>query len=167
MWLLHMLPTSILEYVVNSVLVIGIISTVVSFVFLSPISKLTPGILGYSKLIQAVSLIILCIGIYINGGYNTEKIWRNKVEAMEEKLKIAEAKSQEVNEVIKEKIVYKTQTIKEKGENIITYLDREIVKKEEIVKFIEVCPIPADIIKIHNLATDMNLQTVDSDKNKK
>ncbi len=167
MWLLHMLPISIIEYIVNSILIIGITFTVLSFVFLSPILRLLPAIAGYYRLIQIISIVILCAGIYVKGGYSTEKMWRDRVQEMEEKLKIAEAKSEEVNDVVKEKIVYKNTIIKQKGDEIIKYIDREVIKKEEVVKFLEVCPIPVDIIKLHNEATRINILLEEANKAKK
>lgn len=167
MWLLHLLPTSMLEYIVNSILFIGITLTILSFVFLSPMLRMLPAIAGYYKVLQIISLVILCAGIYAKGGYTTEKIWRDKVEEVEKKLKIAEAKSGEVKVVIQEKVVYKNKVVREKAEEIIRFVDREVVKKEEVVKFLEVCPIPIDIIKLHNEATKINLLVQEAQKGKK
>lgn len=167
MWLLHLLPTSMLEYIVNSILFIGITLTILSFVFLSPMLRMIPAIAGYYKVLQIISLVILCAGIYVKGGYTTEKIWRDKVEEVEKKLKIAEAKSGEVKVVIQEKVVYKNKVVREKAEEIIRFVDREVVKKEEVVKFLEVCPIPIDIIKLHNEATKINLLVQEAQKGKK
>lgn len=167
MWLLHMLPTALLDYVVNSILIIGITLTVLSFLFLSPVLRLIPAIAGYYKVFQFISVAILCTGIYVKGGYSTEKIWRDKVAEVEEKLRIAENKSDKVNEVIKEKVVYKNLIIKEKGDEIIKYVDREVIKKEEVVKFLENCPIPVDIIKIHNQGAKINVLVEEANKGKK
>ena len=167
MWLLHMLPTSLLEYVVNSILIIGITLTALSFVFLSPVLRLMPAIAGYYKIVQIISLVILCAGIYVKGGYSTEKLWRDKVAEVEEKLKIAESEAEQVNEVIKEKVVFKNLVIKEKGDEIIKYVDREIIKKEEVVKFIETCPIPVDIIKLHNQGAKINVLVEEANRGKK
>ena len=50
----------------------------------------------------------------------------------------------------------KTKVIKGKTEYITQYLDREVVKNQEIIKYIENCPVPKEIINIHNQAVDMN-----------
>ena len=55
-----------------------------------------------------------------------------------------------------EKIVRKDKIIKQKGDDIIKYIDREIVKKEEVIKYIENCPVPKDIIDAHNAAATLN-----------
>ena len=167
MWLLQLLPNTLLEYTVNSILFIGIILTVLSFVFLSPLLRLIPGMIGYYKIIQIVSLLILCTGLYVKGGYNTEKVWRERVEAVENKLKAAELKAGEVKVVIQEKVVFKDRIVKTRAEEIIKYVDREVVKKEEVVKFLEVCPIPLDIIKIHNDAARINFIVEEASKSSK
>ena len=75
---------------------------------------------------------------------------------MEEKVKLAEEQATNKNIEIQEKIVTKTKIVKEKGKDIVQYIDREIVKKEEIVKYIEQCPVPKEIIDLHNQATELN-----------
>ena len=82
-----------------------------------------------------------------------------RVKELEEKVKIAEEKSKEKNVEIQEKVVTQTKVVKEKGKDIIQYIDREVVKKEEIVKYIENCPVPKDIIDAHNAAAILNKAT--------
>ena len=98
----------------------------------------------------------MVLGVWLRGGYDTEMAWRDKVAKLEEQVKIAEQKSQETNTVIQEKVVEKTKVIKGKTEYITQYLDREVVKNQEIIKYIENCPVPKEIINIHNQAVDMN-----------
>jgi L-cysteine desulfidase len=96
------------------------------------------------------------LGVWLRGGYDTEMAWRAKVAEAEARVAVAEQQSKETNTVIEQKIVEKTKVIKGKTEYITQYLDREVVKKEEIIKYIEQCPVPKEIIDIHNQAADMN-----------
>lgn len=153
MWIFGFLPDSAIEFMINALLIVGGLSTVISLVFLSPLLRAMPGMAGYHRLIQVVSISILGIGIYLKGGYQTEQTWKKRVALVEEKLRIAEAKSEVVNVIVQEKIVNKDRIIKERGEEIIKYLDREVIRIKEVEKFIEVCPIPVDIIRLHNSAT--------------
>jgi hypothetical protein len=82
--------------------------------------------------------------------------WRDKVKESEARVAIAEAQSKETNTVIEQKVVEKTKVIKGKTEYITQYLDREIIKNQEIIKYIENCPLPKEIIDIHNQAAEMN-----------
>jgi L-cysteine desulfidase len=103
-----------------------------------------------------VGIVLLVLGVWLRGGYDVEISWRAKVAEAEARVAIAEQKSQETNTVIEQKIVEKTKVIKGKTEYITQYLDREVVKKEEIIKYIEQCPVPKEIIDIHNQAAEMN-----------
>ena len=96
------------------------------------------------------------LGVWLRGGYDVEMSWRAKVADVEAKIAIAEKQSQETNTVIEQKIVEKTKVIKGKTEYITQYLDREVIKKEEIIKYIEQCPVPKEIIDLHNQATELN-----------
>jgi hypothetical protein len=111
---------------------------------------------NYVKILQPVGIILLVLGVWLRGGYDTEMAWRAKVAEAEARVAAAEQKSQETNTVIEQKIVEKTKVIKGKTEYITQYLDREVVKKEEIIKYIEQCPVPKEIIDIHNQAAEMN-----------
>lgn len=156
MWLLHLLPDSLLEFIVNAVLILGVVLTLLSFFVLNRILRLIPGLASYHTVIQLISVIILAAGLYFKGGYVTEMMWREEVKRVQEELDKAKNKAAEVVVQIEEKVVFKDRVVKERAETIIQYVDREIVKKEEIVKYIENCPVPNEIISIHNEATMLN-----------
>ena len=156
MWLLHLLPDSFLEFIVNAVLLLGIILTFLSFFVLNRILRFIPVLAGYVTPIQVVSVLILTAGVYFKGGYVTEMMWREEVKKVQEELDKAKNKAAEVVVQVEEKVIFRDRVIKEKGETLIQYVDREIVKKEEVVKYIENCPVPAEIIDIHNQAAQIN-----------
>jgi L-cysteine desulfidase len=110
----------------------------------------------YAGVLKPIGIVILVLGVWLRGGYDTEMAWRAKVAEAEARVAAAEQKSQETNTVIEQKIVEKTKVIKGKTEYITQYLDREVVKKEEIIKYIEQCPVPKEIIDIHNQAAELN-----------
>lgn len=156
MFILHLLPDSILEFIVNAVLILGIISTLLSFFVLNRILRLIPGLASYHTAIQIASVIILAAGLYFKGGYTTEMIWRAEVAQLKEDLDKAKNKAAEVVTVVEEKVIYKDKIIREKAQTLVQYIDREVVKKEEVVKYIENCPVPNDLIDIHNQAAKIN-----------
>jgi hypothetical protein len=118
--------------------------------------KFVPFVSTYRLPIQVISALLLVFGVWMEGGIVNEAKWEARVKELEEKVKIAEEKSTEKNVEIQERVVTQTKVVKEKGRDIIQYIDREVVKKEEIVKFIENCPIPKDIIDAHNAAATLN-----------
>lgn len=156
MWILHLLPDSILAFVVNLVLVAGIILTILSFFVLNRILRLVPGLAAYHTAIQIVSVIILAAGLYFKGGYNTEMMWREEVAKVQRELEVAKNRAQEKIIEVQERVVYKDRIVREKGQTLIQYVDREVIKKEEVVRYIENCPVPNELINIHNEATKLN-----------
>jgi hypothetical protein len=115
-----------------------------------------PFIKTYKLAIQIISLLVLVLGVYLEGGLADYKEWELRVKEMEAKVAQAEAKSANTNVEIQEKIVEKTKVIREKGRDIVQYIDKEVVKKEEVIKYIEICPVPKDIIDLHNQAAELN-----------
>jgi hypothetical protein len=156
MWILSFLADDALNIIINVILWLGIVLTFLSFFVINRILRLFPVIANYHLIIQIVSVIILLGGVYLKGSYSTEMIWREKVKIVENQLKAAEIAAGKINVIIEEKVVYKDRIIKEKGETQIKYIDRVIKQKEEIIKYIEQCPIPKDIIIEHNLATQVD-----------
>ncbi len=156
MWLLSFLPDTLLMYIVNIVLFAGIISFILAFFVLHKILNKIPSLSKYVTIIQIVSAVLLTAGIYFKGGYTTEMMWRDRVKELEAKVAAAEAESKKENVVIQEKIVKQKEFIKGKTEYITQYIDKEVVKKEEVIKYVERCPVPQPIIDAHNAAAVMN-----------
>ena len=114
MWLLHLLPDSFLIWIINILLTGGLIGMVVGFFG----SKL-PFVGTYARIIQIASIIAFCIGLYWKGGYSVEQDWRERVAEMEEKVRISEEKSKEINTVIETKYKDRVKKITETKEVII------------------------------------------------
>ena len=150
-WILSLIPNSVLIWIYYIMLTAGLFGLAAGWII-----KWIPGISAYKGPLQLAGVVLTAGSLYLLGGYSTEMAWRDKVAKLEEQIKIAEQKSQETNTVIQEKVVEKTKMIKGKTEYITQYLDREVVKNQEIVKYIENCPVPKEIINIHNQAADMN-----------
>ena len=146
MWILSILPDAAIHIIFG----LGILGTIAGFVL-----GFIPFIKNYKLAIQIISLVVLVFGVYLEGGLADYKEWELKVKEMEAKVAQAEAQSANKNTEIQEKIVEKTKVIREKGRDIIKYVDKEIVKKEEVIKYVENCPIPKEIIDAHNKAATM------------
>jgi hypothetical protein len=145
MFLLNFIPDALLLWIVNAILIAGIIGTVVAF-FFGFFVRFIPWIIPYRMLLQVVGLVLLIAGVYFKGGVSVELSWRERVAELEAKVAISEQKSKEVNEKI-----------------VTVYQDRVKVVKEtqvvvqEKIKTVEVkidsqCKITADTIDILNQA---------------
>jgi len=150
-WMLSLIPDAVLNWAYWAIIIAGLTGVLAGW-----LGRWIPFYGNYVKVLQPVGIVLLVLGVWLRGGYDTEMAWRDKVAKLEEQVKIAEQKSQETNTVIQEKVVEKTKVIKGKTEYITQYLDREVVKNQEIVKYIENCPVPKEIINIHNQAADIN-----------
>jgi uncharacterized membrane protein len=108
----------------------------------------TVSFLPQAKLIQAVSVVLVVFGTYMSGAVSNNEAWKKRVQELETKVAQAEAKSATVNTDIVEKIVTKTQVVKQRGQDIIKYVDREVVK------FDTTCVIPKEFVSTHNRAAE-------------
>ena len=147
MWILSILPDAAIHIIFG----LGILGTIAGFVL-----GFIPFVKTYQFAIQICSIIVLVFGVYLEGGLADYKEWELKVKEMEAKVAQAEAQSANKNVEIQEKIVEKTKVIREKGRDVIKYIDKEVIKKEEVIKYIENCPVPKEIIDLHNQATELN-----------
>jgi len=145
MFILSLLP----DAAIHIIFILGILGTIAGFVL-----GFIPFVKTYQFAIQICSIIVLVFAVYLEGGLADYKEWELKVKEMEAKMAQAEAQSANKNIEIQEKIVEKTKVIREKGKDIIQYIDKEVIKKEEVIKYIENCPVPKDVIDTLNKAAE-------------
>ena len=143
MFLLSFIPDALLAWVVNLVLLAGVIGFAASF-FFGFVVRYLPQVAPYRMIIQIVSIVLLVAGVYFKGGYSVEMSWRARVAELEEQVKIAEAKSQQANEDLDKVRQEKVKVIKEK----------QIVIQEKIktveVKIDSQCKVTSDSVDILN-----------------
>ena len=146
MWILSILPDAAIHIIFG----LGILGTIAGFVL-----GFIPLVKTYQFAIQICSIVVLVFAVYLEGGLADYKEWELKVKEMEAKMAQADAQSANKNIEIQEKIVEKTKVIREKGKDIIQYIDKEVIKKEEVIKYVENCPVPKDVIDTLNKAAGM------------
>ena len=162
MWILKWLPF----WIFYALLFLGLIGLAATYLMrFLPI----PALFIYKTPIQLISVVLIVIGTFMTGAIWNEEAWLQKVKELEAKVAESEAKASKANVDIQEKIVYKDKVIVQKGEEIIKYVDKfvtkevlkevqgpERVKIEEVIKYVENCPVPKDIIDLHNQAAELN-----------
>lgn len=102
MWILSLLPDSLLLYIINTILLVGAVGSFLSFFLLHKILNKFPALASYHLMIQVVSAVLLVAGIYLKGGYSVEMDWRERVREVEAKVSVAEEKSIEINKQLEE-----------------------------------------------------------------
>ena len=148
-WLLTLLPV----WIIHSVLGLGVLGLLIAF-FVQRI----PFVKTYGYLIKIFSSLLLVLGLFLQGALAYKESTALAVAKLEAKLAKAEAKSAQTNTVIVEKIVKDTEVIRTKGKTITEYVDREVVK------YNNVCPLPSEVIRAHNAAATMDPSKLEGDK---
>jgi len=136
MWILQFLP----NWIFYLTLLAGIAALLIThFVRVLP----------NAQLIKLASVATVLASIYMIGAISNNDAWLAKIKDLEVKVAEAEAKSATLNTDIVQKTVTKTQVIKERGQDIVKYVDREVVKYDTT------CVIPKEFVLIHNRAAEV------------
>lgn len=128
MFLLNFIPDALIVWIVNIILISGIVGTLVSW-FFDFFAKFIPQLYPIKLPLQIISLVLLATGVYFKGGSVVELKWRERVAELEAKIAIAETQSKVVNETIKTIYIDKVKTIKE--QQIV--IQEKIIEKEKII----------------------------------
>ena len=145
-WLIAFLP----HFVIPLLIVAGIAGLLAA----SFASKI-PFIAQYNLPVKLVSLVLLVCGIYLQGASDYKAATDKAVSELQVKLAQAEAKSAQTNTEIVERIVQDTRVIRQQGETVIQYIDREVVRYDNT------CEVPAEVIRAHNAAATLNADKLD------
>ena len=140
MWILNFLP----DWIFHFILLAGIGGLIASYLM-----KFIPFVYMYKTPIQLVSVVAIVGSTFMIGAAWNDHVWRERVAEMEQKVAAAEVKSAEENVKIVTKIVKKTEIVRTRGEDIIKYVDREVVKYNDR------CEIPTEFVKVLNDAAEL------------
>jgi len=143
MWMLSFLPDAFLVWIINIVLLAGIVGTTVSILFKVAI-RWIPWIIPYRTLLQIISIALLLAGVYFKGGLAIEQEWRARVKDLEAKVAISEEQAKAANTKIEKVYIDRVKVVK----------DTQIVIQEKL-KTVEVkvdaeCKIVPEAISILN-----------------
>lgn len=141
MFLLNFLPDAFLLFIINTILVVGLIGALSSYFI-----RFIPPLIPYSEAVKIAGIILLVLGVYLKGGYSVEVEWRERVKEVEAKVAVVEQKSQEANVVVQKVYVDKIKLVK----------DTKIVVQEKIVEVEKIidaeCKIAPEALDILNQA---------------
>jgi len=137
MWIFNFLPDPFL----HAFGIVGILAILASM-FL----KRIPFVDNYYIPIRIVGFVVLCFGIFFEGAIYNNKEWVARVKEMEAKVAVAEVESKKENIKVVRKVVVQQQIVKERGEDVIKFVDREVVKYDNT------CVIPKEFVEAVNNA---------------
>jgi hypothetical protein len=136
-WMINLIP----DIFWTLLLWAGVLSVIASYL----LGKI-PFVSQYKIPLRVGGVVAVLIGVYFYGVIANEEKWQARIKELEEKVAAAEAKSADTNTVIKTEVVEKVKVIKERAKTQIEYVDREVVKDKEVIKYVENCPVPKVII---------------------
>jgi uncharacterized membrane protein len=141
MWFFTFAP----DWVTHLIFAVGLIGILVGFLL-----NFIPFVKPYKLAIQVISLLIFTFGVYLQGGLADNKEWELKASQLKAQIAEMEANMAKADVQVVEKVVTKKQVIREKGQQVIKYVDREVVKYD--TKFVQggECEIPKDVFKVYN-----------------
>jgi hypothetical protein len=134
-WMLSLLP----DWIWHVFLISSVVAVIASLIL-----KNIPFVSSYRIPLQYAGIAIATFSIYMEGGIANEEKWQARVKELEAKVAVSEVKSKEENVKLVTKVVTKTEYYKERGADIIQYVDREITKYDNT------CPVPKEIVKALN-----------------
>jgi hypothetical protein len=136
MWFLSFLPSEFVEWAVHGFTVFCIVGYIAS------------KFAGAGAIIlRAVFLLALIVALFFEGNLYGSKEQINRVKELEEKLKLAEEKSGQVNTVIQEKIIEKVKYIKETSNANVQFIERVVTQYDNM------CTLSNAAIVLHNSAS--------------
>jgi len=145
MWLVKFLP----DWFFYGVLFVGIVGLAVTYLLkFIPF----PPLYVYRTPIQLVAVALIVIGTFMIGAVWNENAWKARIAELEKEVADAQAKSAQVTVETVTKYVDRTKVIKEKGATVVQYVDREIVKYDNV------CKLPPEVSKAHNDAASFKLK---------
>ena len=145
MWILSFLP----NWIFYAIIIAGLLGLLATFVM-----KFIPFFYVYKTPVQLASIIAIAFGTYMAGAISNEEVWQARVREMESKVEAAAVESAQENVKIVEKIVKKTEYITRRGQDIVQYVDREVVKYDTKFAPGGQCEIPKEFIEAHNRAAE-------------
>jgi len=139
MWIMNFLPS----WIFHLLFAAGVLALVASFIV-----KAIPLLTQYRIPVQIAAVAAILIATWFEGAISNQNAWVARVKEMEVKVAKAEEQAQQTNTEIKEKVVKQVQYVKTRGEDIVKYVDREVVKYDSR------CEIPQEFVKAHNSAAE-------------
>lgn len=150
MWFIEFLdPSAILELIPLWVFLvpvgIGLLGLVATFFM-----KFIPFVYIYRSPIQLLSIALIAAGAFAAGASVNNSTWLAKAEEMKKKIAEAEKKSNEENVRIVERVVVKTQVIRENNEQVNRFISNEVSKFDERFAPGGQCELPREVVKAIN-----------------
>ena len=142
MWLLSLLPDSLLYGFILSVMGIG----AALFIF-GTFTVFLPLVRGWGMLMRTIGTLLLIGSVYLYGGYGTEMKWRAEAAKLKADMDRKVALSEKNSKQVVTKYIEKVKVVKEKGNVIIKEVPKYITKDADAN-----CVVPKSFVLLHDSA---------------
>jgi len=139
MWLLSFVP----DWIFYGLALASFVALVAATFF-----KVIPFIGKYAIPIQLLSFVLLLLSVFLCGGLANEAAWQLKVAKTNAEIAELKAKSEKVSTKVVTKYIDRIQVVKEKGNEIVKYVNKESDAK---------CELPNSFVVLHNAAAENQL----------
>lgn len=96
-WMISFIPDSVLNLIYWVIILAGITGVAAGW-----FARWIPFYGNYAKILKPLGILLIILGVYLKGGYDTEMAWRAKVDEAKEKVAQAEAESADLNKRLEE-----------------------------------------------------------------
>ncbi len=159
-WMIDLIP----NWFWTLVLWAGVLSLIASYI----LGKI-PFVAQYRIPLRVGGVVATLIGVYFYGVIANEAKWQARVEELQRQVKEAEAEGESANQKLGSALEENKKLVTQKGKEVVKYIDKwrtkeilkevpvegpERVRVEEVIKYIESCPVPKELLDIHNKGAD-------------
>lgn len=142
-WMINLIPDSFFIWITYLLFGLG-----VALYLISKLVVWIPLIAQYKFPVELVGVILLTVGAYLFGSHNNEMAWESRITELEQQVKIAEEKSQQVNTVVQTKVITKVKVVKQN-----VYVNREIIREVAGRQLDASCTLPVSTVVLHDSAS--------------
>lgn len=141
-----------------------------------------PIVMQYRLPIMFAGFFVLMVSTWAMGAIANEAKWQARLKEVEEQVKEQEAKATELNQQLEREVAEKKELAEKKNKvivnEIVKWQTKEVLKEvkvegpervrvEEVIKYIENCPVPKEMLDIHNKATMPTIEKMKETKGEK
>ena len=142
-WMINLIPDSFFIWITYLLFGLG-----VALYLVSKLVVWIPLIAQYKFPVELLGVILLTVGAYLFGSHNNDMAWKSRIKELEQQVKIAEEKSQQVNTIVQTKVITKVKVVKQN-----VYVNREIIREVVGRQLDASCTLPVSTVVLHNSAS--------------
>jgi len=140
MWAFSLIPDSVMTWIINILLLGGLLGTVVGFFV-----KFIPFVNQYRRPVQVISILVLILGVWLKGGESERRVWQERVKELEAKVAKAEEASRAANAKMDKAVRDSQQQIKNNTRIIVQKVPEVITREAN-------CTVPEPAVNLYNQA---------------